>query len=122
MGEKRTEGGRPFATLTDIITKAWSDKTTKEYKILKGLKKENRRDNMTNTELILNMLAEASTKDISAAVNLKNFDESKKGGNVAKVARKELEARTEKKAVTSINAKTSLRLEEGKNSHSKKKL
>jgi hypothetical protein len=52
--------GQQFATLTDIITKAWSDKTTKEYKILKGLKKENLRDNMTNTELILNMLAEAS--------------------------------------------------------------
>lgn len=55
--------GVQFATLTDIITKAWSDKTTKEYKVLKGLKKENLRDNMTNTELILNMLAEASTKD-----------------------------------------------------------
>jgi hypothetical protein len=61
--------GQQFATLTDIITKAWSDKTTKEYKMLKGLKKENLRDNMTNTELILNMLAEASTKDISAATN-----------------------------------------------------
>ncbi len=67
-----------FATLTDIITKAWSDKTAKEYKILKGLKKENLRDNMTNTELILNMLAEASTKDISVAVNPKDFEESKK--------------------------------------------
>jgi hypothetical protein len=98
-----------FATLTDIITKAWSDKTTKEYKILKGLKKENLRDNMTNTELILNMLAEASTKDISVATNPKNFDESKKvakqGGNVARVARKELEAKTGKKVVTSLNAK-----------------
>lgn len=61
--------GAQFATLTDIITNAWSGKTTKEYKILKGLKKENLRDNMTNTELILNMLAEASTKDISQAVN-----------------------------------------------------
>jgi len=57
--------GMQFAILTDIITKAWSDKTTKEYKVLKGLKKENLRDNITNTELILNMLAEASTKDIS---------------------------------------------------------
>ena len=57
--------GTQFATLTDIISKAWSDKTTKEYKVLKGLKKENLRDNITNTELILNMLAEASTKDIS---------------------------------------------------------
>lgn len=101
--------GVQFATLTDIITKAWSDKSTKEYKILKGLKKENLRDNMTNTELILNMLAEASTKDISAATNPKDFDESKKvarqGGNVAKVARKELEAKTGKKVVTSLNAK-----------------
>ncbi|MBK7467342.1 MAG: Bro-N domain-containing protein [Saprospiraceae bacterium] len=85
--------GQQFATLTDIITKTWAGKTTKEYKVLKGLKKENLRDNMTNTELILNMLAEASTKDISVAVNPKNFDESKKvakqGGNVAKVAMKE---------------------------------
>lgn len=60
-----------FATLTDIITKAWFDKTTKEYKTLKGLKKENLRYNMTNSELILNMLAEASTKEISQAVNPK---------------------------------------------------
>lgn len=101
--------GVQFATLTDIITKAWSDKTTKEYKILKGLKKENLRDNMTNTELILNMLAEASTKDISAATHPKDFEESKKvakqGGNVAKVARKELEAKTGKNVVTSLNAK-----------------
>jgi BRO family, N-terminal domain len=69
--------GIQFATLTDIITKAWSDKTTKEYKQLKDLKKENLRDNMTNTELILNMLAEASTKDISAATNPKDFEEGK---------------------------------------------
>lgn len=101
--------GQAFATLTDIITKTWSDKTTKEYKTLKGLKKENLRDNMTNTELILNMLAEASTKDISEAVNPKNFEQTKQvaqqGGNVAKVARKELEAKTGKKVVTSQNAK-----------------
>ena len=104
--------GTQFAILTDIITKAWSDKTTKEYKILKGLKKENLRDNMSNTELILNMLAEASTKDISQAVDPKNFAESQKvaqqGGNVAKVALKELEAKTGKKVVTSISAKTLL--------------
>jgi len=102
--------GMQFATLTDIITKAWSDKTTKEYKILKGLKKENLRDNMTNTELILNMLAEASTKDISQAVNPETFEDSKKvaeqGGNVAKVALKELEAKTGKKVVSALNAKT----------------
>ena len=104
--------GQQFATLTDIITKAWSDKTTKEYKILKGLKKENLRDNMTNTELILNMLADASTKDISQAVNPKDFETSKKvaaqGGNVAKVAMKELEAKTGKKVVTALNAKAIL--------------
>lgn len=102
--------GQQFATLTDIISKSWSGKTTKEYKILKGLKKENLRDNMTNTELILNMLAEASTKDISQAVNPESFEESKKvakqGGNVAKVALKELEAKTGKKVVSSLNAKT----------------
>lgn len=101
--------GIQFATLTDIISKAWSDKTTKEYKVLKGLKKENLRDNMTNTELILNMLAEASTKDISQAVNPESFEESQKvaqqGGNVAKVALQELEARTGKKVVTRLNAK-----------------
>ena len=101
--------GIQFATLTDIITKAWSDRTTKEYKVLKGLKKENLRDNMTNTELILNMLAEASTKDISKAVKPKGLEASKKvakeGGNVAKVARKELESKTGKKVVTAINAK-----------------
>jgi hypothetical protein len=119
--------GVQFATLTDIITKAWSDRTTKEYKILKGLKKENLRDNMTNTELILNMLAEASTKDISAATNPKDFEESKKvakqGGNVAKVARKELEAKTGKNVVTSLNAKTALQLNKGdkKNPKNKKK-
>ena len=104
--------GVQFATLTDIITKAWADKTTKDYKILKGLKKENLRDNMTNTELILNMLAEASTKDISESVNPKTFDESKtiakQGGNVAKVALKELEAKTGKKVVTALNAKAVL--------------
>lgn len=106
--------GVQFAALTDIITKAWADKTTKEYKILKGLKKENLRDNMTNTELILNMLAEASTKDISEAVNPKDFEESKRvaeqGGNVAKVARKELEAKTGKKVVSALNAKSVLGL------------
>ncbi len=107
--------GVQFATLTDIITKAWADKTTKDYRALKGLKKENLRDNMTNTELILNMLAEASTKDISAVVNPKDFEESKivakQGGNVAKVARKELEAKTGKKVVTALNAKAILKLQ-----------
>jgi len=101
--------GQQFAALTDIITKNWSGKTTKEYKTFKGLKKENLRDNMTNTELILNMLAEASTKDISQAVDPKTFEESKKvarqGGTIAGNARKELEAKTGKKVVTGLNAK-----------------
>ena len=118
--------GQQFATLTDIITKAWAGKTTKEYKVLKGLKKENLRDNMTNTELILNMLAEASTKDISVAVNPKDFEASKKvakqGGNVAKVAMKELEAKTGKKVVSAINAKSVLKeINEVKKLPSKKK-
>ncbi len=110
--------GVQFATLTDIITKAWSDKTTKEYKILKGLKKENLRDNMTNTELILNMLAEVSAKDISQAVNPTTFDEgkvvAKQGGEVARAARKQLEARTGKKVVTGLNAKDNLQLKDKK--------
>lgn len=111
--ERKSRGlkeGMQFASLTDIITKAWSDKTTKEYKILKGLKKENLWDNMTNTELILNMLAEASTKDISQAVNPETFEENQlvaqQGGNVARVALKELEAKTGKKVVTGLNAKS----------------
>lgn len=117
--------GLQFATLTDIITKAWSEKTTKEYKVLKGLKKENLRDNMTNTELILNMLAEASTKDISVATNPKDFEESKivakQGGNVANVARMELEAKTGKKVVSELNAKDIfISIEPDKTSETKK--
>jgi hypothetical protein len=110
--------GQQFATLTDIISKAWAGKSTKEYKVFKGLKKENLRDNMTNTELILNMLAEASTKDISQATNPKDFEESKKvakqGGNVAKVALKELESKTGKKVVSPLNAKAILGIDKTK--------
>ena len=110
--------GQQFATLTDIITKAWAGKTTKEYKVFKGLKKENLRDNMTNTELILNMLAEASTKDISAAVEPNDFEESKnvaqQGGNVARVALKELESKTGKKVVSTSNAKGVLDIDKAK--------
>lgn len=121
--------GLQFATLTDIITKAWADKTTKEYKMLKGLKKENLRDNMTNTELILSMLAEASTKDISEATKPDSFEASKKvakqGGHVAKVARKELESKTGKKVISPLNAKSLLGTNEpaakGKRITSKKK-
>ena len=110
--------GLEFATLTDIISRSWSGKSTKEYKILKGLKKENLRDNMTNTELILNMLAEASTKEISQAVDPKSFDDSKtvaqQGGNVAKVALDELELRTGQKVVSSVNAKSLLESKKNK--------
>ncbi|GAB1398378.1 BRO family protein [Saprospiraceae bacterium] len=119
--EWKTRGlkeGQQFATITDIITKAWSGKTTKEYKVFKGLKKENLRDNMTNMELILNMLAEASTKDISQATNPIDFEESKKvarqGGNVAKVALKELESKTGEKVVSPLNAKKVLGLKNAK--------
>ncbi|MEG1645088.1 MAG: Bro-N domain-containing protein [Alistipes sp.] len=104
------EEGVQFATLTDIITKAWSDNTTKEYKKLKGLKKENLRDNMTNRELVLNMLAELSTKDISAVVNPETMEEhkevAKRGGGVARKARLQLEKETGQKVVTSLNAKS----------------
>lgn len=107
-----------FAVLTNIISQAWSGKTVKEYKQHKGLKKQNLRDNMTSTELILNMLAEASTKDISQAVNPETFAQSKQiaqqGGNVARVARQELEKQTGKSVITSDNAKTLHKLPEKK--------
>lgn len=111
--------GIQFATLTDIITKEWAGKTTKEYKILKGLKKQNLRDNMTNTELILNMLAEASTKDISQSTNPDTFEESakvaKRGGKIAGDARIALETQTGKKVVTSLNATTALKEKDNPN-------
>ena len=98
-----------FATLTDIITKSWSGNTTKEYKQLKGLKKENLRDNMTNKELVLNMLAELSTKEISEVSQPETFDDHKdiarRGGGVALEARLKLEAETGQKVVSSLNAK-----------------
>lgn len=101
--------GQEFAILTDEITKAWSGFTTKQYKNFKDLKKENLRDHMTNLELVLNMLAEASTTEISKKKEPKTFSENKvvaqKGGNVAKAARKELEKSTGKKVVTRLNAK-----------------
>lgn len=101
--------GVQFATLTDIIYKTWAGKTTKEYKQYKGLKKENLRDNMTNTELVLNMLAELSTKKISEAQEPESFNEhievARQGGNIARNARLELEEKTGEKVVTSLNAK-----------------
>lgn len=104
------EDNKDFAILTNILTRTWSGKTVKEYKAHKGLKKQNLRDNMTSTELVLNMLAEASTKDISQANDPKTFEQSKtiakQGGNVAKVARKELEKQTGKSVISSDNATT----------------
>ena len=104
------EDNKDFALLTNILTKAWSGKTVKEYKAHKGLKKQNLRDNMTSTELILNMLAEASTKDISQANDPKDFEQSKtiakQGRNVAKVAREELEKQIGKSVISSDNATT----------------
>lgn len=101
--------GVHFATLTDIIYQTWSDMTAKEYKQFKGLKKENLRDNMTNKELVLNMLAELSTKEISEATDPETFDEhidvACQGGEVARNARMELEAKTGKKVISSMNAK-----------------
>lgn len=104
------ETSQEFATLTSLITQTWSGKTVKEYKEYKGLKKQNLRDNMTSTELILNMLAEASTKDISQANNPKDFSESKRiavqGGRVARVARLELEKQTGTSVISPKNAKS----------------
>lgn len=107
--------GVQFATLTDIIYSTWSGMTAKEYKQFKGLKKENLRDNMTNRELVLNMLAELSTKDISEARNPETFGEhaevARQGGEIARNARTELEAKTGKPVVTSLNAKDVLQIE-----------
>ena len=106
--QRRGVEGQQFATLTDIITQAWADRTTKSYKQFKGLKKENLRDNMSTTEIVLNMLAEASTKDISQAEAPETFAENqqvaRKGGEVAGIARQALEARTGKPVITPQNA------------------
>jgi len=109
------QGGVQFATLTDIIYKTWAGKIAKEYKQFKGLKKENLRDNMTNTELVLNMLAELSTKRISEVRNPESFEEhmnvAHQGGSVARNARMELEARIGEDVVTPLNAKDMLELQ-----------
>lgn len=101
--------GIEFAILTNEITKAWTGMTTKEYKRLKNLKKENLRDNMTNLELVLNMLAETATTEISQKRNPKDFNENRKvareGGSVAGNARREIESKTGKKVITDKNAK-----------------
>ncbi len=101
--------GQEFATLTDIITQAWSGKKVKEYKQFKNLKKENLRDNMTNLELVLNMLAEATNSEISKEKKPKDFEENKviakQGGTIAGNTRKEIEAKSGKKIVSNQNAK-----------------
>ncbi len=108
--------GVQFTTLTDIIYQTWAGKTAKEYKKFKGLKKENLRDNMTNKELVLNMLAELSTKEISEANNPEEFEEhmdiARQGGNIARHARLELEQKTGKKVVSPLNAKSILQINE----------
>jgi hypothetical protein len=114
--ERGIKKGQEYAILTDEITKAWSGFNVKQYKNYKDLKKENLRDNMTNLELVLNMLAEASTTEISKDKKPKTFNDSKtvarKGGEVAKAARLQLESTTGKKVVTSQNAKS---LQQAKN-------
>jgi hypothetical protein len=101
--------GQQFATLTDIITEAWSGKTVKQYKQHKDLKKENLRDNMTNLELVLNMLAEATTTEISKEKNPQTFNDNKiiakQGGAIAGNTRKAIEAKSGKKIVSPLNAK-----------------
>lgn len=102
------KAGNEYAVLTNEISKAWSGMTTREYKDFKGLKKENLRDNMSTTELILNMLAETATKDIAEATNPQGLEENKKaaqdGGSIAGDARKSIEVRTGKPVITSKNA------------------
>ena len=106
--KRGVEKGREFAILTDEISRAWSGMTTRQYKRLKGLKKENLRDNMSDLELVLTMLAEASTRDISRAEEPETFEESRQvaqqGGEVAGIARRALEQRTGKPVITSQNA------------------
>lgn len=103
------EEGVQYATLTDIIYQSWAGRTSKEYKKLKGLKKENLRDNMTNEELVLNMLAELSATSITKAKNPQTLDENKtcakEGGDVARVAREQLESKTGRSVVSPLSAK-----------------
>lgn len=108
--KRGVQKGKEYAILTDEITRAWSGMSTRQYKNLKGLKKQNLRDNMSDLELVLTMLAEASTTDIAKAEQPQGFDENQKvarrGGNVAGVARKTLEAETGRPVVTSQNAES----------------
>ena len=110
--------GIQFAALTDIIYQTWADKTAKEYRQFKGLKKENLRDNMTNTELILNMLAEAATTDLSKEKNPTGFGENvqiaQEGGDVARAAREQLESKLGHSVISPLNAKSVLQIKSDK--------
>lgn len=109
LKEKGISDGKDFAILTNILTQAWSGYSVKEYKNIKGLKKENLRDNMTNMELVLNMLAETSSTEISKSKKEKGFKEAEdsviKGGNIARLAKEQLEKETGKNVISDKNAK-----------------
>ena len=111
--------GIQFAALTDIIYQTWADKTAKEYRQFKGLKKESLRDNMTNTELILNMLAEAATTDLSKEKNPTGFGENvqiaQEGGEVARAAREQLESKLGRSVISPLNAKSVLQIKSEEN-------
>ena len=115
LKQKGISESKDFAILTNILTRVWSGYTVKEYKNLKGLKKENLRDNMTNMELVLNMLAETSSTEISKSTNKKGFNNAKhsviKGGNIAKIAKEQLEKETGKKVISGRNAREMRNLE-----------
>ena len=115
LKQKGISESKDFAILTNILTQVWSGYTVKEYKNLKGLKKENLRDNMTNMELVLNMLAETSSTEISKSTNEEGFNNAKqsviKGGNIAKIAKEQLEKETGKKVISDRNAREMRNLE-----------
>ena len=115
LKQKGISESKDFAILTNILTQVWSGYTVKEYKNLKGLKKENLRDNMTNMELVLNMLAETSSTEISKSTNEEGFNNAKqsviKGGNIAKIAKEQLEKETGKKVISDKNAREMRNLE-----------
>ena len=117
LRQKGISASRDFAILTNILTQAWSGYSVKEYKDLKGLKKENLRDNMTNMELVLNMLAETSSTEISKRKKAKGFKEAEdsviKGGNIARIAKEQLEKETGKKVISNKNAKEIRELNSG---------
>ena len=117
LRQKGISASKDFAILTNILTQAWSGYSVKEYKNLKGLKKENLRDNMTNMELVLNMLAETSSTEISKSKKAKGFKEAEdsviKGGNIARIAKEQLEKETGKKVISNKNAKEIRKLNSG---------